>query len=416
MKIAVIGAGISGLTAAYALNDHHEVHVFEKSGAIGGHTATKQVALDGQSYSIDTGFIVYNDWTYPTFIKLLEKLGVETQATTMGFSVSAYDKGYEYSGENIATLFAQPTNLFNLKHLRMIRDILRFNKESIRHIESGQLDAAMTLGQYLKQNNYSQQFIHYYLVPMGCAIWSASTQSMLDFPLFFFVRFFKNHGLLSVNDRPVWRVIKGGSSAYLPKLVKNFNHLIRTNINIQSVERLSDKVNLFFENGEIESFDQVVFACHSDQALNLLQLPTLDEQRILGTIAYQDNAVVLHTDVNMLPERKATWSSWNYLLSSMDQIKATLTYNMNILQGITSDQTFCVTLNATDKIDRAKILGEYTYAHPVFTLEAIAAQEKRNCINGVNRTWFCGAYWRNGFHEDGCLSGLQVAEALGGSL
>ncbi|MCY4043926.1 MAG: FAD-dependent oxidoreductase [Cellvibrionales bacterium] len=416
MKIAIIGAGISGLTAAYALNKNHDIKVFEKASSIGGHTATKEVETASGQYAIDTGFIVYNDWTYPTFIKLLDNLNIETQATTMGFSVSAHNKSYEYSGENLATLFAQPKNILSFKHWAMIRDILRFNKESIHDLSEGRLDKSMTLGQYLNANQYSQQFVDYYLVPMGCAIWSASTQDMLNFPLLFFVRFFKNHGLLSVNDRPTWRVIKGGSRAYLPKLTASFHERINTDVSIRSVERTDQSVIINIEGREPEIFDQVIFACHSDQALALLQQPTQDEQTILAAIRYQDNAVVLHTDTALLPKRKATWSSWNYLLHSTEQSFATLTYDMNILQGINAPETFCVTLNASDKIDPEKILGEYTYAHPVFSLDAIAAQESRHRINGVNRTWFCGAYWRNGFHEDGCLSGLQVAEALGGGL
>lgn len=413
MKIAIIGSGISGLSAAYLLHQQHEIKVFEKAPVIGGHTATKNIEVDGKQYAIDTGFIVYNDWTYPNFIRLMNELGVENQPTEMGFSVTANQGTYEYSGTNLNTLFCQRKNLFNRFHLRMIKDILRFNKEAISDLDQGKLSESLTLGDYLKAHHYSQNFIDYYLVPMGCAIWSASTANMLEFPLLFFVKFFKNHGLLSVNNRPQWRVLKGGSRSYLPKITQGFHHLIQTNTQIACVKRALDSATLVFQDNTQETFDQVIFACHSDQALALLETPTAAEQDILGAIAYKDNDVVLHTDQRLLPKHRSAWSSWNYLLDSTQQQSATLTYNMNILQGIKSEHEFCVTLNATDKIDEDKVLGKYNYAHPVFTLDAIAAQAKRDDVSGQNRTWFCGAYWRNGFHEDGCLSGIQVARSLG---
>jgi len=413
MKIAIIGSGISGLTAAYLLNKAHEVHVFEKAERIGGHTATKNVALEGRQYSIDTGFIVYNDWTYPNFIRLMDELNIASQDTSMGFSVSAHEGAYEYSGDSINTLFAQRANLLNVKHWMMLKDIVRFNKSAINDLESGKVQPGMTLGEYLTENQYSQQFINYYLVPMGCAIWSSSTQMMLDFPLLFFVQFFKNHGLLSINNRPQWKVIKGGSSAYLPALSANFRDNIHLNSNITSVNRHNEQVTISFADGQTEHFDQVVFSCHSDQALNLLGDASEDEHNVLGRIAYKPNDVVLHTDVNLLPKNKATWSSWNYLLDDREHEHAVLTYNMNILQGIESETTFCVSLNATDKIDPAKILGRYEYAHPVFTMDAVSAQQQWSDINGINRTWFCGAYWANGFHEDGCASAVKVAMGLG---
>ncbi len=413
MKIAIIGTGISGLTAAYLLNNDHEIHIFEKDERIGGHTATKQVAVNNREYAIDTGFIVYNDWTYPNFIKLMEKLGVETQPTTMGFSVTAHDGDYEYSGENFNTLFAQRRNIFKVKHWKMLLDIVRFNKQAISDLDSGAVNVDMTLAEYLRDNDYSQQFIDYYLIPMGCAIWSASTDMMMQFPLLFFVRFFKNHGLLSVSDRPQWRVLKGGSSSYLPKLTQGIEDNIHLNSSIESVLRSSDGVKLAFSDGSVQEFDEVIFACHSDQALALLSDASVAEKEVLGDIAYKSNDVVLHTDINLLPKNKRTWSSWNYLLGSTHQDSAVLTYDMNILQGIDADETFCVTLNASEKIDKTKILGKYQYSHPVFTQQAIAAQERWEDINGVNKTWYCGAYWSNGFHEDGCSSGVRVATALG---
>lgn len=413
MKIAIIGTGISGLTAAYLLKDLHEIEVFEKDERVGGHTATKHVNVDGRGYAIDTGFIVYNDWTYPNFIRLMDKLGISSQPTTMGFSVTANAGRYEYSGENVNTLFAQRRNLMNVKHWGMLRDIMRFNKQAIADLDSGVVDGEMTLGEYLKRNNYGQQFIDYYLIPMGCAIWSSSTDMMMAFPLLFFVRFFKNHGLLSVSDRPQWRVLQGGSSSYLPAITAGLEQSIYVNSEIKQVLRVDDKAHLHFSDGHVKVFDEVVFACHSDQALALLGDADSTEQDVLGAIEYKSNDVVLHTDENLLPKNQKTWSSWNYLLSATRQDQAVLTYNMNILQGIDAPKTFCVTLNASERIAKDKILGQYSYSHPVFTQQAIVAQQRWSEINGANNTWFCGAYWANGFHEDGCASGIRVAKSLG---
>ena len=413
MKIAIVGTGISGLTAAYLLHKDHDITVIERETSIGGHTATIDVQHNGVDYAIDTGFIVYNDWTYPNFIKLMDELDVRSHATQMSFSVSCERTGLEYGGHNLNTLFAQRSNLFKPGYLKMLADIVRFNKESINDLESGRIAAGTTLGQYLKRNNYSKQFADHYLIPMGSAIWSASTDVMFDFPLLFFVRFFKNHGLLSINDRPQWRVITGGSREYLGPITKGFEDRIRTRCAVTSVKRSGTGVTLTLENADQCQFDQVILACHSDQALSMLQDPSDTEQEVLGAIAYQDNDVVLHTDHTLLPNKKLAWSSWNYWLREQQQERAVLTYNMNILQGLSAPVTFCVTLNTTQSIDPGKILGQFQYAHPVFTLESIAAAERWEEINGVNNTWFCGAYWANGFHEDGVRSGLRVAKALG---
>lgn len=414
MKIAIVGAGISGLTSAYVLHREHDITVFESNDRIGGHTATKDIELDGQHYAVDTGFIVYNDWTYPNFIRLMKTLGVATRPTQMSFSVKCSDSGLEYGGSSFDALFAQRRNLLRPSYLRMLLDIVRFNKESIRDLESGALAADMTLGQYLKQNNYSDGFVRHYLVPMGCAIWSASTQVMLDFPLVFFVRFFKNHGLLSVKNRPQWHVIDGGSRSYLEPLTQGFKSRIETSTNISRVVRHNGGVSVFIDGeSEPREFDQIIFACHSDQALSLLDDVSVAERSVLGAMAYQSNDVVLHTDDSLLPKSQRAWSSWNYWLDSREQSAAVLTYNMNILQHIRAPQTFCVTLNATHAIAEEKILGRYRYDHPVFSLASVQAAERWSDVNGVNRTWFCGAYWGNGFHEDGVVSALRVTEGLG---
>ncbi|MFT4608667.1 MAG: putative NAD/FAD-binding protein [Gammaproteobacteria bacterium] len=412
MKIAVIGAGISGLTAAYYLSRHHQVSVFETADKIGGHTATIDIDYNGQQFSIDTGFIVFNDWTYPNFIELMDELGVYSQPTEMSFSVRCENTGIEYGGNNLNTMFAQRRNIFRPTFHKMIKDILRFNREAIRDLEAGNISETITLSEYLKANHYGEGFIYRYILPMGCAIWSASTEKMVDFPLLFFVQFFKNHGLLSVNNRPQWRVIKGGSGSYLGPLTSRFRDSIFTNSNIKRIRRLGDSVELVMADGEVMEYDHVVLACHSDQALALLNDATLAEQQALSAIPYQQNDVVLHTDENLLPRRRVAWSSWNYRLFDHFQARAVLTYNMNILQGIQSDTTFCVTLNATQAIDKSKIIKQFSYSHPVFSLDSVVAAKKIESINGSNNTWFAGAYLGNGFHEDGVVSGRHVATLI----
>ncbi len=412
MKIAIIGAGISGLTAAYYLRHKHDITVYESAPRIGGHTATVDVEHEGRAYAIDTGFIVYNDWTYPRFIELMEALGVETKPTEMSFSVRCDNSGLEYGGNNLNTLFAQRRNLLRPGFHKMLRDILRFNREAVRDLESGRISPATTLGEYLDDKRYGEGFIFQYLLPMGCAIWSASTASMLDFPLLFFTRFFKNHGLLSVNDRPQWHVIEGGSKSYLQPLTREFQDSIQVNAQISSVLRRQDDIELVMANGRTLHYDQVIFGCHSDQALKLLADATHAEREALTSIPYQSNEVVLHTDCELLPQRRLAWSSWNYWLRERYQDRAVLTYNMNILQGLESDTTFCVTLNATESIAEDKIIETFNYSHPVFSLDSVAAAAKIDDFNGLNRTWFAGAYLGNGFHEDGVVSGRRVADAI----
>ncbi|RNF50555.1 FAD-dependent oxidoreductase [Marinomonas hwangdonensis] len=413
MRIAIIGSGISGLTSAYLLQKKHDITLYESAERIGGHTATIDVPEGDGNRSIDTGFIVFNDWTYPNFIRLMDEIGVKSKATEMSFSVSCQRTGLEYGGNNLNTLFAQRRNLLNVPFLGMLKDILRFNKEAIQDLESGTLKEGVTLGEYLAEKGYGRRFSSHYLIPMGSAIWSSTLDEMMDFPLVFFVRFFKNHGLLSVNDRPQWRVIEGGSSAYLAPLTASFKDNIQLNANISKVRRAENDVVIEFSDGTQQVFDQVVFACHSDEALALLSDPSRDEHTILSAIPYRNNDVVLHTDTRLLPNKKLAWSSWNYHLGTDSTKHATLSYNMNILQHFSSDATYVVTLNQTDMIAEEKIIGRFQYAHPTFTLDGIKAQDRWADINGVNKTWFCGAYWRNGFHEDGCWSGVRVANGLG---
>jgi predicted NAD/FAD-binding protein len=415
MQIAVIGSGISGLSCAHYLSASHEVSVFEANRRVGGHTATVDVRLGTRGYAIDTGFIVFNDWTYPNFIALMEELRVPSKPTSMGFSVHDPASGLEYAGSSLDALFAQRRNLLSPSFLGMIRDILRFNREAVEDFEAGAVGNGETLGEYLARNRYGRTFTDKYLAAMGSAIWSADCATVLEFPVGFFIRFFRNHGLLSVSHRPQWRVIEGGSREYLAPLCARFSERLYTGTAVQLVRRHPHRgVTLCLADGRQLFFDQVVFACHSDQALALLEQPSAQEKAILGAIPYRSNDVVLHTDTRLLPRNRKTWSSWNYTLGQA-QDRAVVTYNMNILQGIEAPETFCVTLNNTGAINPSRILGRFQYEHPVFSLAGMAAQSRWHEINGVADTWYCGAYWHNGFHEDGVASALRVANAIGGA-
>ncbi|WP_247256328.1 NAD(P)/FAD-dependent oxidoreductase [Pseudomonas moorei] len=415
MKIAIIGSGISGLTCAYLLNRRHEITLFEASDWVGGHTHTVDVTVDGRPYAVDTGFIVFNDWTYPNFIRLLGQIGVGFKPTEMSFSVTDPDTGLEYNGNNLNSLFAQRRNLLSPGFWGMLRDILRFNKQALSDLQEQRIQPDTTLDDYLKAGGYGERFILHYIVPMGSAIWSMPMADMLAFPLQSFVRFFKNHGLLSVNNRPQWQVIEGGSSAYIAPLTASFREKIRLNCPVTRVERDADGVVIHSHAGS-ERFDKVVFACHSDQALQLLAAPSEAEHSILGALPYADNEVVLHTDTRLLPQRKLAWASWNFRLGGPGHTRAAVTYDMNILQGIQSETTFCVSLNQSAAINPLKVLAKYTYAHPQYSLAAVAAQARRSELDGQQHTWYCGAYWANGFHEDGVVSALRVARAFGETL
>ncbi|MEC4765902.1 FAD-dependent oxidoreductase [Halomonas sp. CUBES01] len=413
-RIAIIGSGISGMAAGWYLSAQHEVTLFEADARLGGHTATMDVEVGGHSYAIDTGFIVFNDWTYPHFQRLLDALGVPSQATEMSFSVHETSVDFEYNGHTLTSLFAQRRNLLNPSFYRLLADIMRFNKQATRDLENDRLPSDMTLGDYLDQNGYGRAFQRRYLLPMGAAIWSASISDLRAFPLTFFVRFFRNHGLLSVNHRPQWHTLVGGSRGYIPALTAPYAARIHLNTPVTRIERHATGVTLTTKAGT-QRFDQVVLACHADQALAMLGDPTPDEREILGAMPYQDNEVVLHTDTSLLPRRRRAWASWNYRLDGRGtDERVSVTYDMNILQRLESATTFCVTLNDSESIDPTKILGRYVYAHPQFTLAGQAAQQRHDEISSpARRTHFCGAYWRNGFHEDGVWSALRVARALG---
>lgn len=415
MKIAIVGSGISGLTSAYLLNRSHEISLFEASDRVGGHTHTVDVTVDGQSYAVDTGFMAFNDWAYPNFIRLLGQLGVAFKPTPMSFSVTDPDTGLWYNSNNLNSLFSQRRNLLSPGFWGMLRDISRFNKAAQLDLVEGRIAADITLDDYLKAGGYGERFILHYIVPMGAAIWSMSMADILGFPMRTFVRFFNNHGLLSAENRRPWCVIEGGSNAYIAPLTASFRQKIRLNDPVNRVERDGEGVIIHSTAGS-ERFDKVVFACHSDQALKLLARPSDAEQSILGALPYADNEVVLHTDTRVLPEQKLAWAGCNYRLGGPGHTRAAVTYDMNIVQGIQSDTTFCVSLNQSAGISPFKVLAQYTYAHPQFSLAGVAAQERWEELNGANHTYFCGAYWASGSHEDGVISALRVARALGETL
>ncbi|MCE9679483.1 FAD-dependent oxidoreductase [Shewanella sp. AS1] len=417
-KIAIIGSGISGLTCAYLLNKQFDVTVFEKNDYVGGHTATVDITYQDKAYAIDTGFIVFNDRTYPHFNQLLSQLGIRGKPTQMSFSVHHEQTGFEYNGHSLNSLFAQRRNLFRPKFWSLLREILRFNtlcKELYgqTQVEHAQTDQAQTLGDFLDQHDFTDFFCQHYILPMGAAIWSTSLVEMRQFELTFFVQFFYNHGLLNISDRPQWFVVPGGSRVYVEAICAQLNKPVRTQVNIDSVSRTEDGAVLHFASGESQAFDEVIFACHSDQALALLSDTTQAEQAILSGIPYSANEVVLHRDINLLPKRPLAWASWNYSLDGDAKRPSCVTYNMNILQGLKSDTTFCVTLNQSDKIAPDKVLRRFVYHHPVLNSASVAAQKQRAKICGHHHTHFVGAYWYNGFHEDGVRSALDVTSRFG---
>ena len=413
LKIAIIGSGISGLTSAYILSKKHEVYLFEKNDYIGGHTHTHEIKENTNNINVDSGFIVYNENTYPNFIKLLDILNIERQHTEMGFSVKSNSQDFEYAGNSINSIFSQRKNIFKPSFLKMVYDILKFNYQSKRDIKK--ISTNITLEQYLDSSSYSKEFIDKYIIPMGAAIWSTSPELMLQVPAVFFIRFFKNHGLLDITNRPQWWVIKNGSNQYVKEIIKPFKENIKLNTKISSIKRKNNGAEVSYGDNK-EFFDSVIIATHSDQALLLIDDLTDKENDILGKIKYQKNTALLHTDTSILPNRKIAWSSWNYLINHDQEKIVTLTYNMNILQTLKSNKTYCVTINDSTNIDKSKILKEIKYSHPLFTIDSVDAQKRKDEICGKNDTYFCGAYWGYGFHEDGVNSALDVCKKFGLSL
>jgi predicted NAD/FAD-binding protein len=364
------------------------------------------VEREGKRYAVDTGFIVFNEKTYPNFVKLINRLGVAYQPSQMTFSLKSEPEGREYSAHNLNTIFGQRRNLLDPSFYFMVRDILRMRGEFTRLLQEAGDDRPLV--PYLRSRGYSKRFLDYFIIPMAAAIWSAGPENVEDFPLRTFAQFFLNHGILEVKNPFDWKVITGGSARYVEKLTASFRDRIQLSTPIRSLSRHSHYVEVLAAAGGPERFDHVVLACHSDQALALLTDPTPAEREVLGAIPYQENLAILHTDTSVLPKRRKLWASWNYCIPKNPSGRTILTYNMNILQSIRSNEEFCVTLNRSDAIAEEKKIGSYVYDHPHYTLAAPAAQQRHNEISGVNRTHYCGAYWGYGFHEDGVKSALAA--------
>lgn len=410
LRVAVIGSGIAGLTVAARLAPDHDLTVFEADDWVGGHTHTVDVEEDGRTIAVDTGFIVSNDWTYPEFLKLMGKLGVRLQDSNMSFSLQDERTGLEYNGTTVNALFAQRRNLLRPSFLGMVADILRFFRSAPAYL--ARRDATTTLGEYLAAGRYGRPFVEQFIVPMGRAIWSADGPGMLNFPATMFIDFFKRHGFLNVNNRPVWKVVQGGSREYVRRLAAPFADRIRTRTPVAGLRRHADGVDIHTQAGETLRFDAVFIAAHADQALRLLEDPSAAEREVLSAFPYQPNDAVLHTDERLLPKRALARAAWNYHLRTDDHRVAgcPVTYDMNILQSLRTRRRYLVSLNMTDRIDPATVLGRWSYDHPVYTPRGVAAQARHAELGGVRRTFYCGAYWRYGFHEDGVVSGLAALD------
>jgi predicted NAD/FAD-binding protein len=411
MRIAIIGSGISGLAAGWYLSRRHEVFLFEKEPRLGGHTNTVMVNHGEETIPIDTGFIVHNDRTYPNLVRLLAKLGVETQPSDMSFSVTCRQTGFEYSSRGINGFFAQRSNLLRREHYLLLAEILRFNRSAPKLLDQPGAEAE-TIGDVVDEGKYHPVFAERYLLPMASAVWSMSFDAIRSFPALTLLRFFHNHGMLGIDTHPKWKVIRGGSHTYIPLLTAPFKERIFPDARIASVSRQESSVTLNFQGRPAMDFDQVVFACHGDQVLPLLEQPTGAERDVLGNFRTSRNVATLHTDSSLLPKRAGARASWNYNLGLAGKQVVTLTYHMNRLQTLQTTADYCVTLNGEDAIDRAKVLRKIVYHHPLYTHEAIRAQDRWSEISGKNRTHYCGAYWFYGFHEDGLNSALRVARAL----
>lgn len=410
MRIAIVGSGISGLAAAWLLQREHEVTLFEAADRIGGHTHTHDIRLYGRDYRVDTGFIVFNQAHYPLLSRLFEELDVPSQATTMSFSVHSELSGVEYNAGSLDGLFCQRRNLLSPRFLGMVRDLLRFYRESPELLDSD--GAGPTLGEYLYANRYGDAFRDEHLLPMASALWSTPSQRVFAFPARYLVQFMANHQMLQVAGRPQWRVVQGGSDRYVQALRARWNVHERIACPVRTLRRDDDGVSVVSDAGE-ERFDQVVLACHSDQALRLLEDADDGERDILGAMRYQLNDTVLHTDARLLPRQRKAWAAWNAHVPREPVAACTVSYCMNLLQGIDSPEPLVVTLNRSDVIDPDKILRRMRYEHPVYDLACVAAQRRKHEIQGQRRTWFAGAYWGWGFHEDGMRSAVEVAAALG---
>jgi uncharacterized protein len=410
-RIAVIGAGISGMAAAYFLSRKHEVSLFEKEDRLGGHTHTHQLQTSVGTRAIDTGFIVYNERTYPNLTRLFRELGVETINSDMSFGVSCLQTGFEYSSRGLAGFFADKRNLFRTRHFTLLAEILRFNRVSENSLKANTL-SGMTLAEYARRHGFRQELLDRYLYPMSSAIWSTSRGEIQEFPAETLIRFFANHGLLGVNTHPQWKVLKGGSHQYIAPLTSPYRERIFKNASPAAVSRTENGAVLKFRNRPDMIFDSVVLACHAPQALALLESPSERERQVLGAFQTSANHAKFHTDSSMLPRRQRARASWNYHLTE-GNCSATITYHMNRLQRLDTPEDYCVTLNDSGRVNDRQVLKQMTYHHPLYTAVAVRAQQRWSEISNIDRIHYCGAYWFNGFHEDGLNSALRVARSFG---
>jgi uncharacterized protein len=411
MRIAIVGTGVSGLVCAHILSRNHDVTVFEADDRPGGHANTVSIDIAGETHDVDTGFLVYNERNYPGLVRLFENLGVQTKPSDMSFSVTDDVSGIEWRGSSFDSVFAQRRNLVRPAFLRMLSDVVRFNRIA-RGLLTGEPDLSVSLADLLEKGRWSKQFVDWYLVPMGSSIWSADPTTFLEMPAVTFARFFDNHGLLTYGDQPSWRTVTGGSRSYVEAVLRPLGDRVRLSSPVGKVTRQGEAVEIYSDAGP-EKFDHVILATHSDQALRLLSDPTVPEVQVLSAIRYQPNRATLHTDSSLLPANRRAWASWNYHHLADEPGVATLTYRLRSLQGVTATEEVLVTLNRDDAISDDRVLARFDYAHPIFDRPAIAAQRRHEELNG-GRTWFCGAYWGYGFHEDGVQSALTVCRRLSG--
>jgi predicted NAD/FAD-binding protein len=410
MKIAIIGTGISGLTSAYLLNRHHDVHVFEANNYIGGHTNTIQVKELEKTIPVDTGFIVFNELNYPNLCELFDVLGVKSRDSDMSFSVYSEKNGLEFNGTDLNRIFSQRSNILNPTFLKMLKDIMRFHKHAPVVLKNN-IEDTITVSEFAEINKYSKYFIEYYLVPLGASLWSCPAEKFRQFPIKFVLEFLDNHCMLQVNDRPQWKTVVGGSSQYIAPLTQWYSEKIHLNYAVTNVVRKNNKVEINFVNGNSESFDEVILATHADTSLQLVKELDAEEKQFLEMFKYQDNEAILHTDTSVLPKKKRTWASWNYRIPREENTHVAVTYNMNMLQGIDSDVTYNVSLNQSQYINPANIIKKINYHHPVFQPGRDAVQSQHHKMIRRRGVSYCGAYWGYGFHEDGVRSAINVGQA-----
>ncbi|MDA9231027.1 NAD(P)-binding protein [Rickettsiales bacterium] len=408
-KVAIIGSGISGLSISWLLNKKYDITLFEKNNYIGGHSNTAQINYKNSNIAVDTGFIVFNFRTYPNLKAFFELLNVKIEKSNMSFGIKDFDSNIEYSGNSLNSLFSQRKNIFNPRFIKMLFDINKFNKRSIKFIENNKVKSDKTLLEFVKDLKLGTYFQNYYLFPMAGAIWSCSLDEIKDYPAKTFLQFFYNHGLLTILNQPQWYTVSGGSKEYVKKIIASFSDKIKLNCNIIKSQSKNNITKLQDDKGNSYEFDEVIFACHSDQALKIIQDKNNDEKNILSAIKFNKNKAILHKSLSQMPKNKKAWASWVYL-SSKKSNKTSLSYWMNNLQNIDQDKPLFVTLNPIEKINKKDIFAEFNYQHPIFNKKAIKAQESLDKIQGKRGLWFCGAWTKYGFHEDGLNSSLKIAK------